>query len=707
MESAKEIIQQQATEALRALDAQGLVPPTEVAESVLRQAAYWEKPLPDGSRLLFVRLFSLVVMREEVFLGNVLFNAFLGKTFARAVTQAGGTAAPIANDLENYYFLVRASADLPQLAEVFRAEVERSLPDLFFGEPDEARGIYGDLSGMFTFRKSDFEPFPVYAVPQFLDRHLEKAVRREIGKLLQPGAFTGKVTPRTVLAALAFFYGRTSGGVGDVQSFSYFIDHLVNEPDYDELLQVGAVKQALNIAEVNKTAIKQSLDSEAYSLSELRKVLSGLLAALAASIDSGSDKWLMGFLHKDRKFIDVSTADYLTLLLANTQLGYLLTSATAVSTDIPCRLCHTATVVVEDRYVVTGLTSFKFHNQSVRNSAEKLCARCALHSYLAQKLLGTAMVSAGGKLPQIPKTYNLIFHYGRHSSEEVAHLAQQIDRIWELVRQHRAAAAVRKEVSDAHRVLTQKLEQERDAQKRATLEAELAQKQTELHQAQAAVAQVEEDEYEACPWMRDTGASPVPSENPALDVIGNLQLSESKVERHVLGLGMGGYRMILFVLPQIRPPRDKEHDFAQSRFSNSWVTVTAFLSFLHQLCGCDGSFYYQSLPTLTAEVLQPGTFYVRNRPIRVQEAQSKYAAIYELAWRLIWQRGSEGFVKKVMLAEKLLADPLGTFSTVMRDSPILGQREGGYKKLKIEYRRDWGAWDLTEYVRFIQQLANL
>ncbi|MBN1921514.1 MAG: hypothetical protein JW892_09730 [Anaerolineae bacterium] len=707
METANGVIQQQATEAVQALDIQDLVLAAEVAESVLRQAVYWEKPLPTGDRLLFVRLFSPVVMREEVFLGNVLFNAFLGQAFARAVERIGGQAAPVANDLENYYFVVRTDTDLLPLATEFRAEVERSLPELFFGKPDPGRGVYGDLSGMFTFRKSDFEPFPVYAVPEFLDRDLEKAIRQEISKLLQPAAFEGKVARRTALAALAFFYGRTSGGMGDTQSFSFFIEHLTNESDYDGLLQPEAVRRALNTAEVTKAAIKKSLDDEIYSQIELRQLLAGLLAAFAASIEGGSDKWLMGFLHKDGKFIDTAPEAYVSLLLADTQVGHVLTPAICSSEGIACRLCHTATVMVQDRYVVTGLTSFKFHNQSVRGKSEKLCARCALYSYLAQKLLGTATVSAGGKLPQIPKTYNLIFHYGKHTDAEVARLVQQIDRVWDLVSRHREAAAVRRDVAQAYKALAQKAAEEQDVQKHTALETELAQKQAELQRAQAAVAQVEDDIYADCPWMRDMGASPVPYENPALDVLGNWQLSESKVERHILGLGMGGHRMILFVLPQIRAPRNKERDFAQSRFSDSWVTVTAFLSFLHSLCGCNGSFYYESLPTLTTRAFQPGMFYIRNRALSVQEAQSKYAAIYDLAWQLIWQRGPKGFVKKVILAERLLADPLGTFSTVMRDSPILGRREGGYRRLKTEYRRDWDAEDLTEYTRFIQQLANL
>jgi hypothetical protein len=194
--------------------------------------------------------------------------------------------------------------------------------------------------------------------------------------------------------------------------------------------------------------------------------------------------------------------------------------------------------------------------------------------------------------------------------------------------------------------LEDRVEREEGEQKKQQLEAELAEKTAELEQAKASIAESEDGIYAACPWLKESGVSPVPWENSSLDALANIQLSDTKVERHVLGLGLSGYRMILFVLPQIRAPRDaKEHDFAQHRFSDSRVTVTALLSFLRELCGCDGPFYYQSLPTLTPEAFRPDTFYVRDEPINVQQAQNEYEVVTQLAWRLVWQRGSDGFVR--------------------------------------------------------------
>lgn len=713
IKSAEEIIQEQASVALEALGAKDIVSPVELAEAVLRQTVYWDKVLSNGDHLLFIRLFCPIISRQEVFLGNVLLNAFLSKAFARCVSgETGNRIQPIANDLQNFYFLVRTRADLPRLVSMFRAEIEEGLPNLFFGEPNEEVGIYGDLAGMFTFRASNIGPFPVYAVPQFLEKQLEKAVRRELGRLLQAATFTEK-SLRTVLAALAFFYGRTSGGSGDAQSFAYFVDHLVNDPSYDGLLTVEDAKRAFNVEEVNKPAIKQSVDSRRYSTEELRVLLSALLTKFATTIDEGSEKWLMGYLRKgNSKFLSISSAGYVDSILVGTQVGYSLLTQDVSSGEVVCRICNSGSVALADSYVVTGLTSFKFHNQSIRNRAEKICMRCSLHSYLAQKLLGTMMLPVGGKLPQVPKTCNLIFHYGRHSDTEVAELIGQIDRLRKLVEDHVAADRVRRAAASAYRSLVKKKEQARDKQRAASLEAELEQHRSELQRALEEVAEVERREYAHCPWMQESGASPVPSQNAALDVVANFQFSETRIEQHILGLGMGGYRMILFVLPQIRPPREaKAQDFAQSRFSNSWITVAAFLSFLRELCGCDGPFYYETVPGLGLETFTRNRFYIRNRSIDVREVQNRYEAVYRLAWELVEQPGPEGFVKKVVLAEELLKDPLGTFAAVMRKSPILGQRKeqrGGYKKLRnVEYRTDWQAEDLTEYSRFIHQLSRL
>jgi len=71
-----------------------------------------------------------------------------------------------------------------------------------------------------------------------------------------------------------------------------------------------------------------------------------------------------------------------------------------------------------------GQNTHKFHNQSTKQRDKKepkVCLRCAMCTYLMVKLLGSEAVGQ----PQVPKTYNLVFHYGKHSNEEMRILAQR------------------------------------------------------------------------------------------------------------------------------------------------------------------------------------------------------------------------------------------------------------------------------------------
>lgn len=789
MENVMDIVRQQAEDAINKLGAQGVVTAEHVADSVLRQTAYWQMPMLDGEKLLFVRFFSPVVQREEVFLGNILFNAFLSKTFARSVAESEPDKVElVANDLESYYFLVCTRSDIAQLADAFRSEVEHSLPDLFFGEQDETRGIYGSLETMLDFVKANVEPFPVFIMPRSYEERLEATVRESLLRKVQKAALDRNPTP--IMANLAFFYSHDGM---EMQSPARFLGHLAFQ---HKLVMPKELEAALNIPktewqvlrkliknekefkypqkkalinlvryivanistpccfgwlelffsktekgtweldagksqdqkpvrrllrkitnmnnenifdEIVKSVIAHRLSKiEACSKEKLRNVLKKVVVGLSENIKADSNTWRMPYTRA--KFLSQSEETLTDNLLDGVSFGHVTISSLEKTFDIGCRVCGTRPVEAEDKSILMGQSTHKFNNQSSKQKNEKgpkVCLRCATCTYLMVKLIGSEAVGQ----PQIPKTYNLIFHYGRHDDEEIDHLTHTIDLVWSLVRQRREAERIRKEANKQIKALEDKLEREEDEQKKQELEAELAEKTAELEQTQAAIAESEDGIYTTCPWLKELGASPVPWENSSLDALVNIQLSESKVERHILGLGLGGYRMILFVLPQIRPPHDaKEHDFAQRRFSDSRVTVVALLSFLRELCGCDGPSYYQSLPTLTPDAFRRDTFYVRDEPISVQQAQNEYEVVTQLAWKLVPRSrrgGSYDFVRKVVLAEKLLEDPLGTFSAVMRDTAILGRDKGKYKQLPGEYRKDWGVHDLTEYAKFIRRLSEI
>lgn len=287
MENVMDIVRRQSEVAIDKLDAQEIATAEHVADSVLRQTAYWEMPIPGGEKLLFVRFFSPVVQREEVFLGNILFNAFLSKAFARSVAESEPNKVElVANDLESYYFLVRTTSNVVSLVDEFRVEVERSLPDLFFGEQNEEKGIYGDVRQIPSGTDSRFESFPVYAIPEFLAVEMERAVRKRLLELVESDEFEER--QKVLWTTFAFLYGRTSGGNGDAQSFARFVEHLATDPKYGGLLKAGEVKKVFNVSEVSKKAIKTSLDNQEHSLQNLRSMIRDLLNGMGTLNDSGS-----------------------------------------------------------------------------------------------------------------------------------------------------------------------------------------------------------------------------------------------------------------------------------------------------------------------------------------------------------------------------------------------------------------------------------
>lgn len=708
MEELKDIIWQQAEDAIQRLGVQDLIKTGRVAENVLRQVVYWEQPLQNGEKLLFLRFFSPVVRREEVFLGNILFNDFLSKAFARAITNEGlGRAEVVANDLENYYFLIRSASDVEQMIAAFRNEVERSLPELFFGNQERSRGIYGNLDTMLAFEKANVEPFPVFIMPKSFEERLEKSVRKSLLQKIRNNSMDRN--PTSVLANLAFFYSHEGS---EMQSPYLFLARLglrygvLDPDDLREALNIDK-EEVLSDEAAVKGMIEDSLKQKGgrnFSSSHLRLLLEKVVIKLSEKVDLDPEHWRMPYIRS--KFLAHDVSKLTDAMISALTIGYKMFVAARQNKDyISCRVCGNSEPEAEDKSILMGQNTHRFHNQSGKQKDReepKACLRCATCSYLMVKLLGSEAVGQ----PQVPKTYNLVFHYGKHSDSEVEQLIYGIDLIWSLVRSHSHAEIIRRKVAKQIRELQAKYEREKNTKNKGSLSEEILHKKEELKGIQDNIAEVEENIFEVCPWLRDMGASPVPAENFFLDVLSNLQLSESKVERHILGLGMGGYRMILFILPQIR--RDtKGQDFAQRRFSNSRLTLTPFLAFLRELCGCDGPFYYQSLPRLTPDAFQRNMFYIHNEQISVEKAQKEYEIVTQLAWKLVKGYGSDALEDKVVLAEMLIKDPLGKFAAVMRDSPILGHKEGRYRGLTRGYREGWKAEDLNEYARFINQLLKI
>ncbi len=650
------------------------VTPDEIVQHVLDGSAYWTTDLPDGTTLALVRLYSPVVERREVFLGNVLLNDFLFKALPRAVARANlGEAAPLLNDLENAYVLWRGDGDLEALRKAYREEMLRALPDLYFGEENIEQGIHGDLSKMFTFTKSDFEPYPVYSVPAFLAQELEHMIRERVRWLLDREDYESNF--RTVMASLAFFYGQTSGGTGDAQSFANFLYRLV---DHYKVLSAEKVKSVLGLDEVSKPNIKNAIDNDQFEPSKLRDFLFELGHWFAEQIDLGDQDWFLGFIRSDEKLIPLSRSDFLDEVVGLGQIGFLsMRESYSQSTKQPvCPVCGDRLPTVRESYITVGKNKSRFTTRSSKRKSYRdtpvICARCALSVYVAARAVGTDDVvwqKSTGRTARMPRLYNIIFHYGDHADWELEAIQRQIDYVL-------AEVGGEKETDD----LWDDLQRLRD---------EVA------HQHGAAVVPID-----LMDWMA--------SMSSALEVIHQMQ---QDVEAEVIPLGGGAYRLLVFILPQLRPGSREGLEFVQKRFSHSRLAVTTLLGFLRQLCGCDGPYYFQSVPRLTPGGFDANTFYIRGEAEQADEALRRYGLITEFARRVVpYRTGHSQLADWILLAEQVERDPLAVFSDVLRKSPIRGGdkfQDFRYKRLSNDFVPGMSMVDGTEYLALFEHLRDV
>jgi hypothetical protein len=647
--------------------------PDEIARHVVGGSTLWSTPLPDGATLALVRLYSPVVQRREVFLGNVLLNDFLFKALPRAVTRAGlGEAAPLLNDLENAYVLWRGNGDLEALREAFREEVLDALPDLYFGAEDVGRGIHGDVWGMLTFYKCNIEPFPIFVVPQaYLGRLLTVVgewLRTVVGEKGDEALASADRIPvdvaasrriNIVLSLLAFFYCRDGR---EMQSFYTFLAQSIE----DGRLPARLVKAGFGLAEdqeFTKTAFNERKSSGALDFEALAQVVETLLQTADTAITQGRSADVAPNL--ETKMLCWKPEEFLVRLLGSVQLGYraAVANADASSTQgLACRFCGTDMAIIDEKNIIGGPGTGNRFNQSLKPDRERFCPRCALSSYLETKRLGMQFE----RIFPIPKLYNVIFHYGHHDDWELEAIQQQIDYVI-------AEVGGEKEVKD----LWGNLQRLREKAAR---------------QHQGAVAPIDWENW-------------VPS---ALEVLHQMQ---QDVEAEVIPLGGGAYRLLVFILPQLRPGRQEGLEFVQRRFSHSRLAAYTLLGFLRKLCGCDGPYYFQSVPRLTPGGFDADTFYVRGEAARADEALRRYGLITEFARRVVpYRKGHSQLADWILLAEQVECDPLAVFSDVLRKSPLRGGdnfQDFRYKRLSNDFVPGMSMVDGTEYLTLFEHLRAM
>ena len=649
---------------------------TQLVEQINQGTMQWQQMMENGRSLHLLRVYAPIIQREEVFLGNVLLNDFFFKAIPTAAQRIGLMQfSSVANDLESAYFLAYGELDNDQLKQSFLDVLTARLPDLFFADDNPGKGIHGQFNTMLTFYKANIEPFPVFAIPALLLPDLLKRVAEwlrlitsadgtyELAKIEHlPFEVAASRRINVILSLLSFFFCRDGA---EMQSFYKFLEKGITDGRFPS----SQIKQAFGIPAEQPFNKKQFNDakqkSESLDFDALERAVAAFLDASIIELEQKENSVEQFYL--TTKMLPYTLQEMVASLTHDLQIGYTtLVDPNTASNKTMCRLSGQNIAAIQECHIIGGVNTGKRFNQSLKREAYRFSIHTGLAAYLGNKRLG---MQFDGGFP-IPKMYNVFFHYGQHSDDEREVFQRQLDYLIEY------AAKTERTIPELDTGLKQ-------IRRRALNERNLEDFSDVLGE-----------------W-----------DEAALETIAQLA---SGAKAQVLALGSGFYRLFIFILPQFRPGSEEGVDFVQKRVSHSRLAAFTLLALLRGLCGSDGPYYYQSLPHLSNGV-EADIFYVQNRPERASKALKKYGAIVSFARQVSrYRKGHSLLADWILLAERLLEDPLGVFSDVLRDSPIrvgydFTNSNAKYKRLSsdLDAARGLGVVDSTEYIALYEQLHEL
>lgn len=678
----------------------GIVDPHFLARQVLEGTIYWELKIEgkEFNQLVMFKLFSPVVMREEVFLGSVLLNCFLSQGVLRACDTGDiGRIAMVGNDIENFYYLWATSIPFELLKKKYLGKLEEILPDLYFGEKDEGCGFYGNINKMFEFHKNNIEAFPIFAIPSDYVNKLGEIARSYLKEKIADNAF--QRNPTTITANLSFFLSKE----GDENQSPYLL--LVRAASRYNVLTLERLKETFNLTGVfdlsNKegekklaTAIKESLSKQKFSPEKVKKLFIDIVNAYEGLSKKDPLQWSISYCRG--KSLQMSPAQVISELLSGCQMGHLSFTdslKTITGTMAYCRSCGSKQALLVENHIIMGEDVGKFHNHSshqVKGTPLKICVKCCVDSYLIIKLVG----NTAGSLAFVPQQSSIIFHYGRHTEAETADIANVLKEVFDLIRKRRNHQIILNRLEKEKRNLAAKVEDKKGERVKSGIVDQITTNEKEVDEARAGIEECNEL------LLSMLGFTEEIDNIPALEIINDANIKFDRAEHYIFGIGMGDYRMMAFILPEFKHGIDKKaHDFVQQRFNNSRVTVLTVLSFLRKVCGCDGPWYYLTLPVLSEDGLSTDAFYVRTKKYSAQEVSEYYEAFTGFANKVVrWDK--DILVRKIILSEKMLDDPLSVLSDVLRKSAALSKQKDSL--YNVIFNQETHRSDLNSYLRYFK-----
>lgn len=660
------------------------VEPEDMVKRILGGTLYHEKKL-DNKKMILFRFYTPVTMREEVFIGSVLLNTFLSKNILLSCKENQlGNIRLVANDVENYYYLWFTEGNsLKDLKDGFIKTLENNLEALYFASNNEELGVYGDFDKLFDFHKNNIEGFPIFPIPEAYMERLGGVARDNLLKGIDENSFSSN--PTTITANMAFFLSKDGT---EFQSPYKLLTRAVTEyKDYTGL-DVKDLKDALNLEKDYDLSdkkgckkltddVKKVMGKVTFSPDKLKEFLKKVVKNYDILAKKDPKNWNLKYARK--KALVLTPKETINEILSQTQLGHLfLSDMSKDKTNTYCRCCGVNSPMLKENHITMGEDVGKFYNQMVNTDVKKdvkICVKCTIQSFLMTKLVG----NISGSLAFVPQQGSMVFHYGHHDEQEMEEISKKIESVWEHIKE-------RKEILRELAKCRREMQKIRKKQKKSKEEKNKLEELSQKHQENNATL----DEID---FLMRKNANLDVDKDPAMDFFSNAQFDSNELENYVIGIGLGNYRLMFFMIPQFKNYVDKKpHDYIQKRFNTSRITMLVMLSFLRKICGCDGPFYYMTLPSLNKENFSHDTFYVKDEAYSAEDVLRYYEFFASFSKEVVKpEEPSKQIIKKILLSERMVEDPLLTLSEVMRHSKVLTSRGGD------KYRVMKGKENLLDY----------
>lgn len=620
-----------------------------------------------------IRVSSKVVMKDEVYLGYLLLNKYLGRLFERVIERKF-EGFRIYSDLENFYYLCPYSEQLRKLPEYAKKQFRTDLPLILFCDEEDTDNleVLGYFKNLIALGQFNWDVFPLYMMPKEYKQDLKHKLKTILNDLREKEDF-----PNFIGCLSYFFSALTTPPFGkEMQSPAWFLlrfyyDRIKNENKKEKL------KRILQHCGLTKSEIENMPHDVGRLMTKLKGELKRLSKGAMNSMMNFflDDVWdQLGFPHQGWKFTELSNFDDVidSCMIVS---PYFVIAKSYVGKE--CSICGFGRPTISDTNIMFGVGKeryCKLWEKGVTKIKGKkhhrlACIKCGLASYLKLKLIGCMWTRVGGgKRNPLPRRFMVILHIGQHSEKDVDYLSKMFVAIHERVREFHDKVGKLRELREVVEKLTRKIGEYKNLKR-------LRELKEEKEKLEVKAKKLGDDVRVLRMWV---------VENVPL-ILRERERGWREIERRCIPFYIGKeYGIYAFLLPKAPSGivEGKDLEFYQKRFDESRVVILSTIGYLSKMCKCDGDYYYMCLPTTMS---MRRTIHIPGYECSVDKAINYYAVLVNLVSDLYGAR--EGLDRKFLLAERYAKDPIIEFTHFLRE----WKQKKRYYNLKQDFKYDFNA----------------